>query len=318
LLANGLIYTPDLNFNGNDELTATADDFHNAAIPGRAAITVSALNDAPVLAHAGPSVSMHGFAVLDPDLSVTDAGLDSLNGGEGNYAGATFTIERQGGGNPDEGFYIDGSSGITIGAGNVLQINGQTFATASVANNSFTISFTSNVTIATSALVDNFLQHIGYQNSNATPGSNVTLDYTFDDGAPHFGSNAGHSTATASMQVDITVACYPYRSWRGRGPDAANRRSLDHGEWRDPARIGRRSYGGRFIMGRPRSSFRGAMMRSGVGGMGLIDWKTQELASSMASTSIDGTWRRDCVLQEASDRGAKLLVRGSIEGLNLD
>jgi len=171
LLANGLICTPDLNFNGNDELTATADDFHNAAIPWRAAITVSAVNDAPVLAHAGPSVSMHGFAVLDPDLSVTDAGLDSLNGGEGNYAGATFTIERQGGGNPDEGFYIDGSSGITIGAGNVLQINGQTFATASVANNSFTISFTSNGTIATSALVDNFLQHIGYQNSNATPGS---------------------------------------------------------------------------------------------------------------------------------------------------
>ena len=46
--------------------------------------------------------------------------------------------------------------------------------------------------------------------------------------------------------------------------------------------------------------------------------ETQELASSMASTSIDGTWRRDCVLQEASDRGAKLLVRGSIEGLNLN
>ena len=67
--------------------------------------------------------------------------------------------------------YIDGSSGITIGAGNVLQINGQTFATASIENNSFTISFTSNGTIATSALVDNFLQHIGYQNSNATPGS---------------------------------------------------------------------------------------------------------------------------------------------------
>ena len=36
----------------------------------------------------------------------------------------------------------------------------------------------------------------------------AALDYTFDDGAPHFGSNAGHSTATASIQVDITVACY--------------------------------------------------------------------------------------------------------------
>jgi hypothetical protein len=33
--------------------------------------------------------------------------------------------------------------------------------------------------------------------------------------------------------------------------------------------------------------------------------------------AIDGTWRRDCVMQEASDSGARLLVRGSIEGLNL-
>src|SRR5580704_8575330 len=33
--------------------------------------------------------------------------------------------------------------------------------------------------------------------------------------------------------------------------------------------------------------------------------------------AIDGTWRRDCTMQNASDSGAKLLVRGSIEGLNL-
>jgi hypothetical protein len=212
LAANGLIYTPGLNFNGNDALTVTADDFRNAVVAKQAAITVSAVNDAPVLTHAGPSASMHGFTVLDPDLNVTDAGLDKLNGGAGNYAGATFTIERQGGGNPDDGFYIDSSSGITVGANNVLQINGQTFATASVANNSLTISFTSSGTIATSALVDNFLQHIGYENSNATPGSNVTLDYTFDDGAPHFGSNAGHSTATASIQVNITGPIFAHET----------------------------------------------------------------------------------------------------------
>jgi hypothetical protein len=212
LAANGLIYTPGLNFNGNDALTVTADDFRNAVVAKQAAITVSAVNDAPVLAHAGPSASMHGFTVLDPDLTVSDAGLDSLNGGAGNYAGATFTIERQGGGNPDDGFFIDGSSGITVGANNVLQINGQTFATASVANNSLTISFTSSGTTATSALVDNFLQHIGYENSSAAPGSNVTLDYTFDDGAPHFGSNAGHSTATASIQVNITGPIFAHET----------------------------------------------------------------------------------------------------------
>jgi hypothetical protein len=33
--------------------------------------------------------------------------------------------------------------------------------------------------------------------------------------------------------------------------------------------------------------------------------------------AIDGTWRRDCVMKEASGSGAKLLVKGSIEGLNL-
>ena len=33
--------------------------------------------------------------------------------------------------------------------------------------------------------------------------------------------------------------------------------------------------------------------------------------------ATDGTWRRDCVMQDASDSGVKLLVRGSIEGLNL-
>jgi Hint domain len=170
------------------------------------------VNDAPVLAHAGPSASMHGSTVLDPDLTVSDTGLDSLNGGAGNYAGATFTIERQGGGSPDDGFYIDSSSGITVGANNVLQINGQTFATASVANDSLTISFTSSGTIATSALVDSLLQHIGYENSAAAPGSNVTLDYTFNDGAPHFESNAGHSTATASIQVDITGPVFAHET----------------------------------------------------------------------------------------------------------
>ena len=32
---------------------------------------------------------------------------------------------------------------------------------------------------------------------------------------------------------------------------------------------------------------------------------------------IDGTWRRACTLEDASDDGAKLSVEGSIEGLNL-
>ena len=32
---------------------------------------------------------------------------------------------------------------------------------------------------------------------------------------------------------------------------------------------------------------------------------------------IDGTWRRDCTMEEISETGAKLTVEGSMEGLNL-
>jgi hypothetical protein len=33
--------------------------------------------------------------------------------------------------------------------------------------------------------------------------------------------------------------------------------------------------------------------------------------------AIDGTWRRECTMQDVSENGASLAVRGSIEGLNL-
>ena len=32
---------------------------------------------------------------------------------------------------------------------------------------------------------------------------------------------------------------------------------------------------------------------------------------------IDGTWRRDCTMEDVSENGAKLTVDGSVEGLHL-
>ena len=32
---------------------------------------------------------------------------------------------------------------------------------------------------------------------------------------------------------------------------------------------------------------------------------------------IDGTWRRDCTMEDVSEGGAKLTIEGSIEGLHL-
>jgi hypothetical protein len=33
--------------------------------------------------------------------------------------------------------------------------------------------------------------------------------------------------------------------------------------------------------------------------------------------AIDGTWRRECVMEGVSETGAKLMVEGSVEGLHL-
>lgn len=33
--------------------------------------------------------------------------------------------------------------------------------------------------------------------------------------------------------------------------------------------------------------------------------------------AIDGTWRRECLMEDISESGAKLSVQGSVEGLNL-
>src|ERR1700674_1396615 len=32
---------------------------------------------------------------------------------------------------------------------------------------------------------------------------------------------------------------------------------------------------------------------------------------------IDGTWRRDCIMEDVSETGAKLTIEGSVEGLHL-
>ena len=32
---------------------------------------------------------------------------------------------------------------------------------------------------------------------------------------------------------------------------------------------------------------------------------------------IDGTWRRDCIMEDVSEIGAKLTIEGSVEGLHL-
>src|SRR6201990_2889412 len=48
-----------------------------------------------------------------------------------------------------------------------------------------------------------------------------------------------------------------------------------------------------------------------------LDRVTFESGIRAHMMGIDGTWRRDCVMEDVSETGAKLTVDGSVEGLNL-
>lgn len=42
-----------------------------------------------------------------------------------------------------------------------------------------------------------------------------------------------------------------------------------------------------------------------------------EYGIAVQMMAIDGTWRRDCIMRDASDGGARLTVAGPLEGLEL-
>ena len=44
---------------------------------------------------------------------------------------------------------------------------------------------------------------------------------------------------------------------------------------------------------------------------------TFERGISAIMMGIDGTWRRDCTMEDVSETGAKLTIEGSVEGLHL-
>src|SRR5437588_12917022 len=44
---------------------------------------------------------------------------------------------------------------------------------------------------------------------------------------------------------------------------------------------------------------------------------TFERGISAQMMGIDGTWRRDCTMEDVSETGAKLTIDGSVEGLHL-
>ncbi|MCP4767153.1 MAG: BspA family leucine-rich repeat surface protein, partial [Gammaproteobacteria bacterium] len=163
------------------------------------------VNDTPVFINLdGTPTFIEGGAavVLDGDVDISDAGLDALNSGLGNYDGASLTLARNGGTSGDDVFTNSGLLG-TLSEGGALVYNGTTIGTVTT-NSGGTLLLTFN-TSATSALVDSTLQSIAYSNSSDTPPASAQIDWTFADGNTGSQGTGGALQATSSTTVTITA-----------------------------------------------------------------------------------------------------------------
>ena len=157
----------------------------------------------------GPAIDTLGAAVaytenapavaLDASVAVFDADLAALNGGAGNYSGASVTLARSGGSAAEDVFSARGSLAFT--GGNAV-LSGTTVGTVTNAGGTLTITFNAS---ATQARVNEVLSSIGYANTSDAPPASVQIGWSFSDGNTGSQGSGGALTAAGSTTVNITA-----------------------------------------------------------------------------------------------------------------
>jgi len=167
----------DVSVNGTTTAYSTATDTASIRVsPLNDAPTLEALDNTPIYVEAGAAV------VLDDNATIADVELDALNSGLGNYSGASLTVERSTGANPEDVFSLSPIAGITVNGANV-EVGGVAIATLTTTGGTLTLTFTdANGEIPTTAQVNAILQAIQYENSSDNPAATVDLTVTFNDG----------------------------------------------------------------------------------------------------------------------------------------
>ena len=161
----------------------------------------TALDGTPTFVEDGTAV------VLDTDVDLSDPELDALNGGLGDYDGASLTLVRNGGVSTEDGFSFNDANGITLVGANLIK-NSQIIASFNLTTTlgQLLISFTNaNGETPTSTDVDNILRQITYANSSDAPPASAQIDWTFNDGNTGAQGTGGALTASGSTTVSITA-----------------------------------------------------------------------------------------------------------------
>ncbi|MCP4335916.1 MAG: hypothetical protein GY785_24995, partial [Gammaproteobacteria bacterium] len=192
---DGKILVTGYSYNGTDNDFALVRYNTDGSLDTDFALETS-LDGTPTFIEGGAAV------VLDVDVDVSDSELDALNGGLGNYDGASLTLVRNGGANAEDVFSNSGLLSALTQGGNLVY-NGTTIGTVTTnSGGTLVLTFDTN---ATSALVDSTLQSIAYANSSDTPPASAQIDWSFDDGNTGSQGTGGALQATGSTTVTITA-----------------------------------------------------------------------------------------------------------------
>ncbi|MEM9535593.1 MAG: cadherin-like domain-containing protein [Cyanobacteria bacterium P01_E01_bin.45] len=221
-------FVPSTDFNGTvtDGLTFRAWDISDGSVSGQSgvdassqggatafsldtetvSITVNPVNDAPEFSSLDntPTFIEDGVAIaLDSDASIVDVELDALNGGNGNYSGTTLSVERSGAANSEDSFSLAPMATVTVN-GSSLEVGGLAIATITNSGGTLSIALTdANGAIPTTAVVNEILQAIEYDNSSDTPAASVTLTVTLDDGNDGSQGSGGVLAGTGTLTVTL-------------------------------------------------------------------------------------------------------------------
>ncbi|ATV43986.1 beta-propeller fold lactonase family protein [Pectobacterium brasiliense] len=166
------------NYNGNAPETKLDQAITLTLLPAAEA------NTAPVITIPGTTPTYTERAdpiVLAPDATVSDAQMDKLNGGKGNYDGATLKITLGDGKTALDKLGFSAENGLTL-SGDTLQKDGVTIGQVSNQDGVLTIRFNANAgTIPTTEDVQNTLRQITYASDSRTPAAQVAVTVTLSD-----------------------------------------------------------------------------------------------------------------------------------------
>ncbi|MCP3996773.1 MAG: hypothetical protein GY722_17190, partial [bacterium] len=205
--SDGKILVAGQSWNGTDAFEFALTRYNADGSLDASFDLVNTLDGTPSFTEGGAA------AVLDADVNISDAELDALNSGNGDYHGASVTLGRNGGVSTEDVFSFADGNGITLETSTslnktVLQKSGATigiFDTTTIPGE-LRITFTnSGGQTPTSADVDYILQQITYANSSDAPPATAQIDWSFDDGNTGSQGTGGALTALGSTTVSITA-----------------------------------------------------------------------------------------------------------------